>query len=99
MNRRSRSRPREALLLFSAAFLAVLLAAAATGLWHTHTNAAAAAACRVCHVGSTPAAHPSMTMLAAPTPIVEGCAVVPALIESPAPSVLSKTPRAPPFAA
>jgi hypothetical protein len=87
------------LLLLGAAFLAVLLAAAATGLWHTHSSAAEATACRVCHVGSTPAAHPSVTALAPPTPVVEGCAEVPEFTETPAPVCISKPSRAPPFVA
>jgi hypothetical protein len=99
MKYQSHSRPGHVLLLLGAAFLAVLLAVAATGLWHTHSNAAEAAACRVCHVGSTPSAHPPITVLAPPAPVVEGCAALPAFTETPAPVCISKPSRAPPFAA
>jgi hypothetical protein len=99
MNCRSSSRPWRVLLLFSAAFLAVLLAATATGLWHSHSSAAAAAACGVCHVGSTPAVHSALNHLAPPAPLVEGTVVLTFVSEHSAPIHSSKSPRAPPCAA
>jgi hypothetical protein len=99
MNKRSRSRTRRASLLFFTAFLAVLIAAAATGLWHTHSSAAEAAACTVCHVGTTPAQpQPASISLAPPVFMVEGPVVIPALSGGSAPIFSSKSPRAPPLA-
>src|SRR5580658_798717 len=99
MNCRSRSSPRHVLLLLSAAFLAVLIAVTATGLWHTHSSAAEAAACGVCHVGSTPAVHPAINHLTPPAPMVEDNVDLGVVFEPTAPICSSKSSRAPPCAA
>jgi hypothetical protein len=99
MNCRSRSSPCHVLLLLSAALLAVLIAVTATGLWHTHSSAAEAAACGVCHVGSTPAVHPAINHLTPPAPMVEENLVLAVASEGAAPIFSSKSPRAPPRAA
>lgn len=91
-------RPRRTTLLFFTAFLAVLIAAAATGLWHTHSSAAEAAACTVCHLGSMPAPQTPITVLAPPAPTVEGFVPLPIFTAHSAPVFSSKSPRAPPLA-
>jgi|SRR5580704_5326458 len=99
MNTRSPSRTRRASLLFFTALLAVLIAATATGLWHTHSSAAEAAACTVCHVGSTPTQpQPATISLAPPVFLIEGLAVIPVFSGHSAPVFSSKSPRAPPLA-
>jgi len=85
--------------LFCAAFLAVLMAATATGIWHTHSSATEAATCGVCHVGSTPAPQTPITVLAPPAPAVEGAVTLPVLSGQSAAVFSSKSPRAPPHAA
>jgi len=87
------------LVLICAAFLAVLMAATATGIWHTHSSATEAATCRVCHVGSTPAPQTRITVLAPPAPTVEGWVPLPTLSAHSAPITSFKSPRAPPLAA
>jgi hypothetical protein len=99
MIKRGPTRPRAPLLLFCAAFLAVLMAATATDIWHTHSSAAEAATCRVCHVGSTPAPRTPITVLAAPAPTVVGVVALPVLSAQFAPVFNTKSPRAPPHAA
>jgi hypothetical protein len=98
MMRRSPPRRRASLLFFTA-MLAMLIAAATTGLWHAHDSAREAAACTVCHVGSTPTKpQPVSTALAPPVFMIEGLVVIPAFSEDFAPAFSSKSPRAPPVA-
>jgi hypothetical protein len=99
MRLRSPARSRGATLLFFTAMLAVLIAAAAKGLWHTHTSAREAAACTVCHVGATPTQpQPISTALTPPVFTVEGPVVIPVYSGNSAPVFNSKSPRAPPVA-
>jgi len=85
--------------MFFTAIVAVLIAATATGLWHTHSSAREEAACTVCHVGSTPTKpHPVSTALAPPVFIIEGVVVLPIFSGHSAPVFSSKSPRAPPIA-
>src|SRR5579863_9474867 len=99
MTNRGPTRPRALLPLFCAAFLAVLIAATATGIWHTHSSATEAANCSVCHVGSTPAPQTPITVLAPPAPAVEGWVSLSTLSAHDAPISSFKSPRAPPLAA
>jgi hypothetical protein len=86
-------------LLFFAAMLVVLIAAATTGLWHAHSSAREAASCTVCHVGSAPTKpQPVSTALAPPVFTVEGLVVVPTISGNSSPVFSSKSPRAPPVA-
>jgi hypothetical protein len=86
-------------VLFFTAMLAVLIAAAATGLWHTHSSAQDAASCTVCHVGSTPTQpQPVSTALAPPAFTVEGLVVIPVFSGHSETIFSSKSPRAPPVA-
>jgi hypothetical protein len=99
MRHRSPPRPRRMTLLFFTAILAVLIAAATTGLWHTHSSATEAASCTVCHVGSTPTKpQPVSTALAPPVFTVEGLVVIPTISGHSGPVFSSKSPRAPPVA-
>jgi cytochrome c553 len=98
MRQHSPSRPRHSLLLFGAAFLALLLVTAAAGLWHTHSSSQEAAACGVCHVGSTPTPQPATPVLAPPAPAIECAVALPTFAATSAPLIDSKSPRAPPFA-
>jgi hypothetical protein len=99
MRLRSRSRSGRASLLFFTAMLAVLIAAAATGLWHTHSSAQEAASCTVCHVGSTPTSpQPISTALAPPVFTVERLVVLPVFSGHSEPIFSSTSPRAPPVA-
>jgi hypothetical protein len=99
MMRRSPPRPRRATLLFFTALLAVLMAAATTGLWHAHDSAREAAACTVCHVGSAPTKpQPVSIALAPPVFTVEGLVIIPVFSGPSAPVFSSKSPRAPPLA-
>jgi hypothetical protein len=99
MRLRSRSRPGRVSLMFFTAIVAVLIAATATGLWHTHSNAREAASCTVCHVGSTPAQpKPVSTALAPPVFTVEGLVVLPVFSGHSELIFSSKSPRAPPVA-
>jgi hypothetical protein len=80
--------------------LAVLIAAATTGLWHTHSSAQEAATCTVCHVGSAPTKpQPVSVALAPPVFTIEGLVVIPVFSGHSAPVFSSKSPRAPPVAA
>ncbi|HLW99668.1 MAG TPA: hypothetical protein VKR82_13555 [Candidatus Acidoferrales bacterium] len=99
MNKRSPFRSRRATLMFFTAMFAVLLAVAATGLWHAHDSAREAAACTVCHVGSTPTQpQPASISLAPQVFTVEGLVVIPGISGHSAPVFSSKSPRAPPVA-
>jgi hypothetical protein len=100
MMRRSPPRSRRASLIFFTALLAVLMAAAITGLWHAHDSAREAAACTVCHVGSAPTKpQPVSITLAPPVFTIEGLIVIPAFSAHSALVFSSKSPRAPPVAA